>query len=562
LDSARKVTVDENPSKIAFHEYWKILWRKKLYFIIPLVLSAVMSVVGVRRLTPIYESRTMLSIEDKYVFTPTMERVPASSDRGQVDMRNQQFTSMVETRVKSNDFLRLIVQDLGLQESEYVRKYIDGMKPEDRGGLAPEELALRYLVSLLKKKIDVKNPMPGFFTIGVSDTDPTNAYILADKVSRKFIDVTREDQIRAIRQAGTFSDEQLAIYKAKLETSEKELERVKRDLEEGGVVNNPVATTNLAYARVLKQAMEAEQDRSAISLKRVRDKLVELLNVVPTSDKISSDEQVRICEHNLTVFGEEKMLRELAGTQQSATQSDDLFKTATEDLRNRITTIVQSEYRNLSADVYPLIVEYYYQRSLSDYYALLNRRLEGYISQYSTNYERKPGLERELNALTHEVETNRAIYNAFIESKTSARISEAAQTTNLGLSMNIIERAQKPLSPTKPKPLAIMLITILFGGGCGLGAILLTEYLDDSFRSVEEVERVLQAQVLGTVPKMETGFAWEKKERGVMIISWTVGVILLVIVMSAALQIYGNTLKSNGLGMQLKQEAPSTEVQP
>ena len=60
---------------------------------------------------------------------------------------------------------------------------------------------------------------------------------------------------------------------------------------------------------------------------------------------------------------------------------------------------------------------------------------------------------------------------------------------------------------------------------------------------------------------METGFAWEKKERGIMIVSWIVGVVLLIAVTGGALHVYGNYLKSKGLGMQLKQEAPSTEVQ-
>lgn len=563
MENARKMISDESASKISFQAYWKIFWRKKFYFIIPLVLSAAVSIVGVRHLTPIYESITMLSIEDKYAFTPTMERyVPAGSDQNQT--RNQQFKSMVETRVKSNDFLRLVAEDLGLQRLEQVRRFVESTELKDRGELSIDELVMRNLVSLLKKKIDVKNPNPGFFTIGISDTDPSTAYILAEKVSQKFIDVTRQDQIQGIRQAGAFSDEQLAIYKEKLETSEKELERVKHELAESGVENNPVNTTNFTYAQVLKQTMDAEMDRNGIALKRVRDKLVQLLNLVPSSDKINTDATVRNCENKLVAFGEEKLLRDLSRNlsfDQQNPMLPDEFKTVTGELRNRIVTIVQAEYRNLTADVYPLIVEYYYQRSLGDYYALLNRRLGGYMNQFSLSYERKPSLERELNGLTQEVETNRAIYKAFVESRTSARISEAAQTTNLGLSMNIIERAEKPLAPVKPDPLAIIIVAILFGAACGLGAILLTEYLDDSFKSVEEVERVLKTPVLGTVPKMETGFAWEKERRGIMIVSWIVGVVLFVVVMSGALYLYANYLKSSGLGLQLKQEQPATEVQ-
>jgi hypothetical protein len=331
-------------------------------------------------------------------------------------------------------------------------------------------------------------------------------------------------------------------------------------LAESDVEKNPVNTGNLAYAEVLKQTMDAETDRNAIALRRVRGKLVEILNLVPSSDKITSDERVRNCERKLVASGEEKLLRDLSQVQESPPPPDE-FKAAAEDLRNRITTVVQAEYRSIAADLHPLIAEYYYQRSLVDYYAILNRRLEGYIDQYSKNYERKPSLERQFNGLTHEVETNRAVYKAFLESKTSAKISEAAQTTNLGLSMNIIERAEKPFTPQKPDPLKIVIVAILFGAACGLGAILVTEYLDDSFKSVEEVERVMKTTVLGTVPKMETGFAWEKKQRGIMIVSWIVGVVLFIVVMSGAFYLYANYLRSSGLGLQIKQEQPATEVQ-
>jgi hypothetical protein len=254
------------------------------------------------------------------------------------------------------------------------------------------------------------------------------------------------------------------------------------------------------------------------------------------------------------------VLRDLAVPQQAALAPDQ-FNEAVASLRLRIADLVQGEYRNLSAEVYPLIVEYFYQRSLNDYYSFVSRKLQGYLDQYTRNYEMRPGLEREFNRLTQDVETNRAIYKAFLESKTSARISEAAQTTNLGLSINVIERAEKPLTPVKPNPLKIMFLAVIFGGACGLGAIIVTEYIDDSFRSIDEVERLLKTPVLGTVPKMAAGFAWERKQRGLMVISWIVGVVLLVGIMSGALYIYANQLKSNGLGFELKEDQPATEVQ-
>ncbi|MDD4857905.1 MAG: GNVR domain-containing protein, partial [Candidatus Krumholzibacteria bacterium] len=173
----------------------------------------------------------------------------------------------------------------------------------------------------------------------------------------------------------------------------------------------------------------------------------------------------------------------------------------------------------------------------------------------------RPGLEREFNRLTQELEANQAAYRALLESKTSARISEAVQTTDVGLNIHVVEGAQKPLVPVKPNPLKIMLLAVMFGGACGLGAIIVTEYIDDSFRSIEEVEKVMKTPVLGTVPKMAAGFSWEKKERGLVIVSWIVGVTLFIAITSGALWVYANHLKSSGLGIELKMDEPAAEVQ-
>lgn len=559
MENVRKVTPEEDQSRINLQAYWKVFWRKRFYLIVPLALSTIIAVVGVRRLTPIYESHTMLSMEDKTILSPTIERyVPSADNRSQ--MLNQQVRSMIETRVTSNDFLKIIVQDLGLQRSDKVRSYVELSAGKNPGNVPLDDLVIRHLVGLLEKKIEVVSPMPGFFTVGVYDTDPTTAYRLAERIAETFITVSRQEQIQGIRQAGAFSDEQLAIYKEKLETSEKELARIRLEMSDSEIENNPVGSANVNFARALRQTVGAEADRSGIALKRVREKLVDLLNLVPSSDAVASDETVRNCENKLVAYGEEKLLRDLSGTQQ-APMPPDQYNDASGALRARITEIVRGEYRNLSPDVYPLIVEYYYQRSMNDYAQFISRKLQGYIDQYTRSYGRRPSLEREINRLTQDVETNKAIYRAFLESKTSARIDEAAQTTDLGLGMNIIERAEKPLTPVKPNPLKIMLLAVIFGGACGLGAIIITEYVDDSFRSIEEVERVLKTSVLGTVPKMEAGFSWERKQRGVIIISWIVGVTVFVSILSGALYVYANRLKSSGLGVELRDEKPATEVQ-
>ena len=557
MENVSKITPDDGANKINVQAYWKILWRKRFHFLVPLVLASVIAVVGVRRLTPIYESRTMISIEEKNVLTQTMERyMPSSNNRN--EMRDQQYRAMISTRLKSRDFLELIVRDLGLERSDVLRGRVDTQAVV---GVPADELVMRYLIGILKDKIVVQNPQPGFFTIGVYDTDPATAYILAQKISEAFIDVTKQEQIKGIRQAGTFSDEQLAIYKEKLDASERELARVKHEMSSSTVETNPVNAANMRFAEAFKQTIDAAGEKANIDLKNVRNNLMTLLKAVPSSDRISTDDAIENSRKRLDAYGEEKLLNELRPTPpQPVAGREDAFGPITAGLYARIKEIVVGEYAGVAPEMQGLIAEYFYQRYLFEYYTSVSGKLQRYLDEFNANLDRRPALDREYNRLMNEVETNRGIYKALQESKTSARISEAAETTNLGLSINIIERAEKPLIPVRPDKIKILLLAVVFGGMCGLGSILVTEYLDDSFRSVEEVERILKTPVLGTVPKVAAEFAWEKKQHSMAILYWIAGVVAFITIMSGGLYFYAHVLKGSGLGIELREKAPTEEV--
>ena len=116
------------------------------------------------------------------------------------------------------------------------------------------------------------------------------------------------------------------------------------------------------------------------------------------------------------------------------------------------------------------------------------------------------------------------------------------------------EEAERSFIPVEPNKLKIILLALVFGGACGICAILVTEYADDSFKSVEEVQRILKAPVLGTVPKTVAHFTWERRKRGKMIVAWIIGTFIFVTVMSGALYMYAKALKSSSIGVELSEQ--------
>lgn len=549
LDKIRRVVPEETDQKIDIQTYWKIFWRKKYYFIIPVVLSLAISIVGVRILTPLYRSFSLLSIEDQNILERTMSRYITAVEERSREM-NMRYRSIIETRLESRSFLESIVKDLGLDRSPELLQAMRQMSGLEAEGEEIEDLLMRRLVFMLREKISVENPNPGFFRIGVYDTDPRTAYILASTVSEEFIESMKQARLHGIRQAGAFSDEQLAIYKEKLEASEKELTEVRREMVDRNVESNPVNTANLYYAEALKSSLTAEIEQNEISLNRVRGRLVSIFDLVPSTDRLSKDESVQNLENRLLAHGGEQLLQDLIRGQETESRNEQ-FEFLSEELRRSIKDIVNEEYNTFSNEIRPLITEYFFQQKLLVFYRSKSRRLQGYIDQHRTNTKRMPILEREFNRLSGEAETNRAIYQAFIESKTSAQITEAIQNTNLGFHISIVEKADMPMAPVKPEPIKIILVALLFGASCGIGSILVTEYMDDSFRNVEEVQRFLKLPVLGTVPKTISSFSWEKKKRGKMILLWVIGLFLFVSIVTATLYIYERSLRQAGIGVRI-----------
>ena len=116
----------------------------------------------------------------------------------------------------SREFLETVITDFGLHRSYNYEEPGHG----EGDGLTDEELTIRRLVGILQEKDQMSTRhCPDFYTISVLDSDPGTAHVLATKISDKYIEVTQQAKLQQLRQAGAFSDEQLAIYKEKLEDS-------------------------------------------------------------------------------------------------------------------------------------------------------------------------------------------------------------------------------------------------------------------------------------------------------------------------------------------------------
>ena len=105
----------------------------------------------------------------------------------------------------------------------------------------------------------------------------------------------------------------------------------------------------------------------------------------------------------------------------------------------------------------------------------------------------------ELTRLERQARVHEQTYMLLMDKYEEMRLLEQMKTSGLKL----IDAASLPEFPISPKKKQALIIGIVFGLSLGIMVAFFLEYLDDSIKRKEDVERFLELPVMGTIPKIE-----------------------------------------------------------
>lgn len=100
------------------------------------------------------------------------------------------------------------------------------------------------------------------------------------------------------------------------------------------------------------------------------------------------------------------------------------------------------------------------------------------------------------NILKREFETNQQLYDSLLQRLKDATVTAGLRATNI----HVIDSAFVPSSPVRPKRLLNIAIALVVGLILGVTFAFIEEGLDNSIKSVEDVERLIAAPALAIVP--------------------------------------------------------------
>jgi len=104
--------------------------------------------------------------------------------------------------------------------------------------------------------------------------------------------------------------------------------------------------------------------------------------------------------------------------------------------------------------------------------------------------------ERAMGNQAQEIETNRQIYNTLFQRQNELRISSSGSMPNV----SVATPAREPRGPTGPPRVRNIIIALLLSLGAGIGLAVLLDYLDDTLKSTEDVDRHIHLPTLALIP--------------------------------------------------------------
>jgi capsular exopolysaccharide synthesis family protein len=317
--------------------------------------------------------------------------------------------------------------------------------------------------------------------ISFTHTDPKIAAEVTNAVANTFLDRNFENKTEKFRGAAKWLDESTRKLKAKVEEADQALTNYTR--QHGIFATDKDGTLTTAKLSSLHaQLLRAQSDRML---------------------KQSLYEEVK--EHRVEKLPE--------------AYADMLFKTAPKvaDLQRQLSDL-QTQLAELSAKYgsdNPKVVET--QLKISAIKGQIAESGKSLEEKVKNEYERavrdedmlKAALGQakgeaiqqnqdaiQYNLLKGDVDTNKTLYQDFLNKSNQAQAQVVEQQNNL----RVIEPAQVPGFPVGPRRMFTILVGLLLSAGAGIGLAFLLDYLDNTIKTVEDVSRYAQLPALSVVP--------------------------------------------------------------
>jgi len=477
----------ERSPAIDVRAIWSVIYRNRLIMLAILAAAIFLGVVSILVMPRIFQARASVQIDQQ------VAKVLGTEDSTPLDsgVEADRFLQTQVDVLNSRAMAKRVSDSLGLAANDDFLKRMSGGGQLAAAGPSSGSRADRVL-DTLQKSLTIDLPRNSR-VVGIVFTSrvPTLAAEIANSYSTNFIEQNIQRKFSTSAYSRKFLNEQLGLAKVRLEESERALIAYARS-----------ARLIDASAGAARQAGAAEGPRSLITAN-----LVDLNTAYAESDANRLRTQQRWEQARATPL---MSLPEVLGNEtiQRLTQKRAESLASLSELRSRLrpdhptVTLAAAELSTIEAQI--KIIAQGILESIKNQYLTADRQhraIAGKLSSLKDATLTEQGRGVRYNILQREVDTNRQLYESLLQRFKQVSAESGITTNNVA----IVDAAEPPRKPTSPRPTLNLAISVLAGIALALLFAFGREYLDDSIRDPQDVERKLGLPLLGVVPEQSDG---------------------------------------------------------
>jgi len=486
--------------EVRLQDYWNVV-RKRGWMISAFLTGVVLATcIGLWLITPVYIARATLLIErrtpqvldmkelfsesplvgqDEYDYYKTQYEILKSRSLAAQVIQQLDLTPVLEEQERQNtgrNFIAAVQASIEQYLPAMLRPASSGKGAEENQTRGKAQLIDTYMSEMLEIAPVARTRL---VQVGIRSSDPDLAAQVANAHAQAYIRRGLGFRNSASEEAQKFLQENLVELKKRVEKSEAALNRYRREKkiisfdDKENIVVERLADLN----RRLTEA-EAERITLATQTRLIAQGKYDALPGVLSNPVIHElKAQASRLEAEYT-----RLYEEFTDEYPEVAQ----LKAQAEETRRRLRREVQTITDGTEAAYLAALAK--------------EKELRAKMEEQRTMALGLKDAAVEYGILAREADANLQLYNSVLQRMKEMGVAAELRASNVIL----VDEAEPPLKPAKPRKLFTLLLGILAGLGGGVALAFFAEYQDNTLRAPQEVERYLRLPRLGVVPDFST----------------------------------------------------------
>jgi polysaccharide biosynthesis transport protein len=469
---------------------WKMIRRRQWTVLAAFVVMFGTILIVTLAEKPVYRAKTLLEIDKENA------GLVSGQELLQLDDVSDAYLETQYKVLGSDDLAQRVIDQLGLSKVpefqskasvwpwDELKSSTQGATLENSGVPTSGPAAREAVLANFQKQLLIKpNRRSRTVEMLFDSQDPDLAALVVNTLAASYVQKNLEAHWDATQTTSEWLSRQLQDLKTKLQNSETELQNY---TSQNGLLF--LATDKGASENVVNQSLRELQDElsKAQAARYEKESLYRVRNSTDLGSLPGADDNKTLQELSVR----------LADLQRERAQ---LLSTFTEDYPK----VVQASSAIAETQA-ALDREHQHalQRISTDYFSAVKR--EALLQNAFKDKQKQVNVVAEKSVqygiLSREVDSNQNLYDGLLQKLKEAGVSAGLRASNI----RVVDPAVIPFSPNSPRiPLNLSLAAIL-GLGLGLCVALVQEHLDQTLKSVHDVEGFLHVPALAFIPSLQS----------------------------------------------------------